>query len=154
MRGRKPTPTHVKAITGNAGKRALNADEPVPSLMIPDCPSELGPVAKAEWERLAEDLVKLRLLTPLDRAALAAYCGAYELWATATTAIQTYGFMVKSPQGYPMQSPYIAIANRQAEIMLRVASEFGFTPASRARIAAPVQRERDLFDRRENFGDE
>jgi phage terminase small subunit len=37
--------------------------------------------------------------------------------------------MVKSPSGYPMQSPYIAIANRQAEIMMRIASEFGFTPA-------------------------
>jgi hypothetical protein len=28
-----------------------------------------------------------------------------------------------------MQSPYIAIANRQAEIMMRIASEFGFAPA-------------------------
>ncbi len=147
MRGRKPVPTHIKAITGNPGKRPLNADEPLPAPAVPDCPSELGAVAKAEWERLAADLVKLRLLTPLDRAALATYCGAYELWAEATAAIQTYGSMVKSPQGFPMQSPYIAIANRQAEIMLRVASEFGFTPASRSRIAAPMKRERDLFDR-------
>jgi phage terminase small subunit len=45
-----------------------------------------------------------------------------------------------------MQSPYLTIANRQAEIMLRVASEFGFTPASRSRIAAPVRREWDLLD--------
>jgi len=35
--------------------------------------------------------------------------------------------------GYPMQSPYLAIANRQAELMMRIASEFGFTPASRSR---------------------
>jgi phage terminase small subunit len=27
---------------------------------------------------------------------------------------------------------YVAIANRQAEIMMRIASEFGFTPASRS----------------------
>jgi phage terminase small subunit len=40
--------------------------------------------------------------------------------------------IVKSPSGYPIQSPYIAIANRQAEIMMRIASEFGFTPASRS----------------------
>lgn len=37
--------------------------------------------------------------------------------------------MVKSPTGFPMQSPYVAIANRQAEIMMRIAPEFGFTPA-------------------------
>jgi phage terminase small subunit len=57
--------------------------------------------------------------------------------------------MVKSPNGYPVQSPYIAIANRQAEIMLRIASEFGFTPASRSRIATPSESEPSLFDRLE-----
>jgi len=51
--------------------------------------------------------------------------------------IQKYGTMVKSPSGYPMQSPYIGLANRQAELMMRIASEFGFTPASRSRISAP-----------------
>jgi Phage terminase, small subunit len=44
-------------------------------------------------------------LTTLDRAALAAYCGAYALWVEATEAIQKYGTMVKSPSGYPIQSP-------------------------------------------------
>ena len=77
------------------------------------------------------------MLTNLDRAALAAYCGTYALWAEATEAIQKYGAMIKSPQGFPIQSPYVAIANRQAEIMMRIASEFGFTPASRSRISAP-----------------
>jgi P27 family predicted phage terminase small subunit len=61
-------------------------------------------------------------------AALAAYCGAYAMWAEATEAIQKYGSMVKSPTDYPEQSPYVSIANRQAEIMTRIASEFGFTP--------------------------
>ena len=43
----------------------------------------------------------LRLLTNLDRAALAAYCGAYALWAEATEAIQKYGAMIKAPSGVP-----------------------------------------------------
>ena len=47
---------------------------------------------------------------------------------------QKYGCMMKSPSGYPVQSPYVAIANRQAEIMLRIANDFGFTPASRGRL--------------------
>ena len=61
-------------------------------------------------------------------------------------AIQQFGAMVKSPNGYPIQSPYVAIANSQAEIMMRIASEFGFTPASRSRIATPSPAERTLFD--------
>ncbi len=33
-----------------------------------------------------------------------------------------------------MQSPYVALANKQAEIMVRIAAEFGMTPSSRSRI--------------------
>jgi P27 family predicted phage terminase small subunit len=68
--------------------------------------------------------------------------------AALTEAIRKSGTMVQSPNGYPVQLPYIAIANRQAEIMLRlrIASEFGFTPASRSRIAAPSPAEPSLFD--------
>ena len=81
------------------------------------------------------ELATLKLLTNFDRATLAAYCGAYALWAEATEAIQKYGVTIKLPSGYPVQSPYVSLANRQAEIMMRIASEFGFTPASRSRIS-------------------
>lgn len=145
MRGRRPKPTRLKVLTGNPGKRPLNSEEPKPEIAIPDCPPELGPVAQKEWQRLAGELISLRILTKLDRAALAAYCGAYALWAEATENIQKFGTMVKSPSGYPIQSPYVAIANRQAEIMMRIASEFGFTPASRSRIATPRDEPPDLF---------
>jgi P27 family predicted phage terminase small subunit len=146
MRGRRPKPTRLKVLTGNPGKRPLNQTEPRPEPVIPDCPAELGEVARREWNRLAGELASLKLLTNLDRAALAAYCGAYALWAEATEAIQKYGSMIKSPSGYPVQSPYLSMANRQAEIMMRIASEFGFTPASRSRIVTPSQAEPSLFD--------
>ena len=94
---------------------------------------------------MVAELSPLRILTHLDRAALASYCGAYGMWAEATEAIQKFGTMVKSPSGYPVQSPYVSIANRQTEIMMRIASEFGFTPASRSRIAAPTEEADDLF---------
>jgi P27 family predicted phage terminase small subunit len=96
--------------------------------------------------RIAAELSKLNLITNLDRGALAAYCGAYALWAEAMEQIQRFGSMVKSPTGYPIQSPYLSIANRQAELMLRVASEFGFTPASRSRISAPPADQLPLLD--------
>lgn len=137
IRGRRPKPTRIKAMTGNPGKRPLNAHEPRPAPALPECPSQLSPVARLEWMRLTAELSKLNLITHLDRGALATYCGAYALWAEAMEQIQKYGTMVKSPTGFPMQSPYLAVANRQAEIMMRIASEFGFTPASRSRISAP-----------------
>ena len=72
MRGRRPKPTRLKVLTGNPGKRPLNTEEPMPEIAIPECPIELGPVAKREWDRLVGELASLRLLTNLDRAALAA----------------------------------------------------------------------------------
>jgi P27 family predicted phage terminase small subunit len=106
-----------------------------------------GPArSKAEWDRLSRELAGLRMLTALDRAALAAYCEAYAFWIEAITDVRKYGTMLKSPSGFPMQSPYVAIANEQAEIMMRIASEFGFTPASRSRISIPTEREPTLFD--------
>jgi P27 family predicted phage terminase small subunit len=146
MRGRRPKPTRLKVLTGNPGKHPLNSNEPRPEIAMPDCPLELGPVARREWDRLAAQLGPLRMITHLDRAALATYCAAYALWTEATQAIQTYGAMVKSPSGYPVQSPYVSIANRQTEIMMRIASEFGFTPASRSRITAPAAAQPSLFD--------
>jgi len=46
----------------------------------------------------------------------------------------------------------MAIANRQAELMMRIASEFGFTPASRSWISAPPQDQLPLFDSKEAEG--
>ena len=141
--------TGFKSPSGHRQPRqaALNHVEPLPDIVIPDCPPELSPAARREWHRLVGDLAALRIITSLDRAALAAYCGAYALWAESTEAIQKYGAMVKSPTGYPIQSPYVSIANRQAEIMMRIAAEFGFTPASRSRLGAPAaEQEPTLFD--------
>ena len=136
----------IKALTGNPGKRPLNPHEPRPEPALPDCPPELSPTAQREWVRLTGELSKLNLITNLDRGALATYCGAYAMWAEAMEQIQKYGTMVKSPTGFPIQSPYLAIANRQAEIMMRIASEFGFTLASRSRISAPQPDQLPLFD--------
>lgn len=50
-----------------------------------------------------------------------------------------YGTVVKSPSGYPIQSPYLAIANKAHEQMTKLLAEFGMTPSSRSRcmVAKP-----------------
>jgi P27 family predicted phage terminase small subunit len=62
------------------------------------------------------------------------------------SSIERYGTMVKSPNGYPMQSPYVAVANKQVEIMVRIASELGMTPSSRTRIRVGEQTPEDPFE--------
>ena len=118
MRGRKPLPSNVVRLRGNPGKRRLNDAEPRPAAKVPPCPACLGDEARKEWQRLAKELAELGLLTGLDRGLLAAYCQAHALWVEAVSSIERYGTMVKSPNGYPMQSPYVAVANKQVEIMV------------------------------------
>ena len=134
MRGRKPLPSNVVRLRGNPGKRRLNDAEPRPSPRVPTCPACLEGEARKEWQRVVAELAELGLLTRLDRGLLAAYCQAHALWVEAVSSIQRYGTMVKSPNGFPMQSPYVAVANKQVEIMVRIAAEFGMTPSSRTRI--------------------
>jgi phage terminase small subunit len=69
MRGRKPTPTALKLVAGNPGKRPLNRHEPKPVTAIPTCPAHLMPTAKTEWKRLARYLHDLGVISELDRAA-------------------------------------------------------------------------------------
>ena len=83
MRGRRPTPTALKLIQGNPGKRALNPNEPKPVTAVPTYPAHLSPTAKAEWKRLAQQLEKLGMISQLDRTAFAAYCQAYGRWVEA-----------------------------------------------------------------------
>jgi P27 family predicted phage terminase small subunit len=117
-------------------KRPVPAEEPK-AVSVVECPPELSPTARQEWDRLAPELAAAGRLTPFDRGPLAAYCTAYALWVEAVDALQRYGAMIKSPTGYPVQSPYLATANRQVDVMIRIASEFGFTPASRSRLPTP-----------------
>ena len=146
MRGRKPLPSNVVRLRGNPGKRRLNHAEPRPATRIPPCPSCLGDEARKEWQRLAKELAELGLLTGLDRGLLAAYCQAHALWVEAVSSIERYGTMVKSPNGYPMQSPYVAVANKQVDIMVRIAAELGMTPSSRTRIRVGDKTPEDPFE--------
>lgn len=145
--GRPRKPTALKVLEGNPGKRPINQKEPKPKPVAPKCPAHLNPCARKEWRRIAVDLEPLGLLTQIDRAALAAYCVAYSRWVEAEDMIRKHGMLVKSPNGYPMQSPYLAIANKAVEQMKGFLTEFGMTPSSRSRLSINDKGQEDEFDR-------
>jgi P27 family predicted phage terminase small subunit len=74
------------------------------------------------------------MAAPLDRAALAAYCQAYGRWVEAEEKVREFGAVIKAPSGFPIQSPYLGIANTAMRQMRDFLTEFGMTPASRTRI--------------------
>lgn len=135
-RGRKPTPTAIKELEGNPGKRPLNKSEPKPTKKAPACPKWLEPEAKKEWRRLAKQMEQLGILTEVDMAAFAGYCQAYARWKEAEEFITQHGTIVKTPSGYWQQVPQVSIAQTYLKIMNRFAEQFGLTPSSRSRIIA------------------
>ena len=133
MPERKTTPKSLKEITSSQHKLPPENKETKTSRIL-ECPPELGPAARQEWDRIVSELTSKGVLSSFDRGPLAVYCNAYAQYFEAMQEVQKYGAMIKSPNGYPVQSPYLAVANRHADTMIRIASEFGFTPASRSRI--------------------
>jgi phage terminase small subunit len=113
--GRRPTPTALKIIRGNPGKRAINHAEPKPPAGPLERPEHLDEVAAAEWDRIVPILAAMGVATTADRAAVEAYVILYsEMVATARA-------------GKPLRTG--AVAQLRACM-----SELGLTPAARAKL--------------------
>lgn len=133
-RGPAATPTAVKVMRGNPGKRKLNDAEPKPDAAMPHAPGHLTKAARDEWRRVARRLHNAGVLTYVDRGILAAYCQAYGRWVEAEVEIERRGAVMETPSGYMQQSPWVSMANKSMEQMIRAARELGLTPASRSAI--------------------
>jgi len=144
--GRKPTPTRLKLIKGNPGKRAINKAEPkIPLSKQIRAPSFLSPDAKTEYKRVANMLSPLGVLSDADLKALELYAETYSTWREATVKVHEVGMIIKAQNGFPIQNPYLGIANQSSKRMQSLLSEFGMTPSSRSRITSE-KAERNEFD--------
>lgn len=151
MRGPKPSPTNVKMVMGNPGKRPLPQNEPRPKSGKPCAPAHLNEDAKLEWVRVERELESLGILSGLDRAAFAAYCQAYGRWVQAERTLskmnnQAEGLVIKTSNGNMIQNPLVGIANKAMADMVRYAAEFGMTPSARSRVSVGDQEGDDPAD--------
>jgi P27 family predicted phage terminase small subunit len=136
QRGKKPTPTKLKEIRGNPGKRPLNKNEPKPEITIPKCPTWFGDEATKEWHRITKELYILGLLGEIDRSAISAYCVAYARWVDAEKKLQDIENTIhKTKSGNTITAPLLWVANKANDQMYKWLTEFGMTPSSRSRIS-------------------
>ncbi len=99
MKGRKPTPTPLKIITGNPGKRRIEGAEPNPEPAILPAPAWLNEDGKAEWTRLMPELLRWGLFSKLDKAGFSAYCDAVATMKYAREQLSKGAFIAKTPSG-------------------------------------------------------
>lgn len=134
MKGRKPTPTALKVLAGNPGKRPLNKNEPKHAPRAPGCPTWLPAEAKAEWRRVVPQLDRVGTLALVDRAALTAYAQQWMMLFRAERDIQVRGLILEDGK----RNPNILTAKDAATQIRLFAAEFGLTPSSRSRMETPV----------------
>lgn len=140
MKGRKPKPTYLKVVRGNPGKRPLNQNEPKPpkAQRLPQAPDiiRLDPIAFKQWKTVGRHLLAMKALHGADLSALEQYCVWYSHWYRAEELLQKSGKDIlgngKDVGFY--QHPWLSVARRSSDQMLKFMTEFGLTPSSRSRI--------------------
>jgi len=155
VRGRKKTPTKAKIIHGTFRKDRApkNEPEPTPVPEIPKPPSSLlSSAGRKMWRSLAEELFDKGLLTVVDLGALEACCDAYGTIIECNRAIYKM-IEVEQPDGTIKKRrrtlaeyldgrnyrtmPEVATKFKAYQTYKSYLTEFGLTPAARARIDLP-----------------
>jgi P27 family predicted phage terminase small subunit len=135
----KPRPTVLKLIEGRGPGRDSGGREvkqtPGFTRLPPNAPSWLPAEARAEWKRVVPELARLELLKPVDRAALTAYCLAWDRLVTGQKAIkENGGHTYTDAFGNPKKHPAVLITEAASKELRAWAAEFGLTPSAEQRL--------------------
>jgi P27 family predicted phage terminase small subunit len=110
---------------------------PDPGPAAPEPPEHLGVLGKQIWRQHAEELHRLRMLTPLDESVFEMFCASYENWRLYEDLSEKVG-----PQD-AVRLGYRACADKAMQRAKSLAERFGLEPKSRTSIktipVGPVQ---------------
>jgi P27 family predicted phage terminase small subunit len=134
MRGRKPKPTYLRVLDGNAGRRPQNQDEPAPAGALDELapPDHLTEAQKRIWRDALKNAPP-GLLRKLDWAVFEQWVVHHANFLDAAAKVSSTGQLIKKGDGWDW-NPYMSIMNKQSALALKCAAELGFTPSSRTRV--------------------
>lgn len=144
MKGRKQKPTSLKLVTGNPGKREIKAKAAAEALapdLKPTPPPWFPEEAKEFWTPIFKILRAMQIAKESDKTALGLLCMSLQDMKAAHLQIETEGYVVPTAEGVKT-NPHYQVKSKAMLIAIRLLSEFGMTPTSRARVlglAAPAE---------------
>jgi len=138
MAGRKPVPKEVRDLTGNkashppANPKGLKIKRP-----IGGPPSWMNKMQKEIWREGVASAPR-NLLRKLDTSVYQAWVFACYSHRRAIERFEQEGGdpVVMTVNGGTKQNPLLSIIRSEAAAMQRLASEMGFTPTARMKVAA------------------
>ncbi|MFA9485956.1 MULTISPECIES: phage terminase small subunit P27 family [unclassified Moraxella] len=142
-RGRKPKPAKLKELNGNAGKRAINKNEPkFSSITNIEPPEWLPPLAFEIWRLVMPELLSNKVLTIADVHNIECFCVAYARWREAQEHIKYNGIVITNEEtGSMAKNPAVTVMNETARQLVQFGSLLGLDPSSRARLTGGAKQE-------------
>jgi P27 family predicted phage terminase small subunit len=145
--GPKALPTAMKVLKGTAQPCRTNTKEPKLAVERPLVPKWLSEKAKEAYLDLSEILYGMQVLTKADRTALEMLCDAYAEYRQAREFVEQYGmtYGVTTKEGDTLHKvyPQVAIASDAYKRVRSMMTEFGLTPASRSKVSAQGEEQKD-----------
>jgi P27 family predicted phage terminase small subunit len=146
MRGKR-TPTKIKELKGTFRKGESVSSEMQP----PEASNELtigliNDYANDEWLKVTRILSTLGMLVETDTSVLLAYCNEIGTYFQCCDILKKGGFTFATPNGFEQQRPEVLIGNKALQNAIKLSDKFGFNPAARTKIEAPVKQDKDEFN--------
>lgn len=137
-KGRKPLPTALKLLTGNAGHRAkadLGRGEPNPEVSLGEAPAHLNEIGQAYWFAEGGQLLKTRVITVADHDAFGELCFFHQ---QKMRLVEQIARLEKKKTPTKKEIWQLQVATGQllklTDRMQKIRIQFGMTPASRTSI--------------------
>lgn len=142
MRGRRPKPLEVRKREGNLRKTGVI--EPLKFNVLsgfPEPPSTLGERGATEWRTTGRKLWDLEVLQSTDIHQFEAYCIELDRYFDINNLLNkqlseygTQALVVTTEKGALKPNPYLQIERQSLDKLQKLATEFGLSPTSRARL--------------------
>ena len=143
-KGRKPTPSHLKMVTGTYRADRSAANEPRPRRDLPSAPAHMSDRGKEAWEYVVGILDRMGVLTEADALAVELLCEARSDWMSARDAIREHGGETYVTEaGLIKAHPAVAMRNDAARRMQSMLAEFGMSPSSRSKVSSEHQGDKE-----------
>ena len=148
--GPKPSPTALKKLRGNPGRRPLPKEEPRLEAKAPRKPANLkekSANAARLYDKVARQLGDAGVTTALDEPAFHLMAIHYGLAVAAFNILADEGIVTEDERKLPRKHPVNQLLRDNSTAYLRYAAEFGMTPSSRTRVKKePDARQLNLAD--------
>ena len=145
-RGPRPKLAAIDRLEGNPSKRIIE-ESGIEALGSPFIPEHLADDARGCIEVIKQSMPS-KIYSALDSFLLSVYGTAWALHKLAALRISDPEFKAVTtlPSGVEMQSPWLAIVNKQAALLASLGDRLGLDPKSRAALKLPTTRPRSKFE--------